>query len=579
MASWKNATITNKGYALQAKLLSTDKLEITRVVSGSGRAIAGQLVNQTSVLDVQQTLILESLSYDDKGNAKLRVLLNNNGLTSSYVCNQIGIYANDPDEGEILYAIAQEASTGHPIPSISEQPNGYDCGWLFTLTFSNSENISVTIDPANALTVEAGDARYLKSSDAKEKYLQSSDAETKYLKQEDAVGAPMGTGAEIFNDYRERETGKYGEIFGNVASGNYAHAEGKATTASGYYAHAEGNSTDAWGGSAHAEGEYTEAGSTAAHAEGNRSVASGAGAHAEGQDTEASSTAAHAEGRDTEASSYWAHAEGAETTASGEASHSEGYKTTAKGMASHAGGYGTIANDYQFVAGKNNIEKTGATDEYDQSSDNSLFIIGYGTPTTKANAMRVTAAGRCMGVSAFLSSGADFAEYFEWLDGNPNNEDRRGRFVTLDGKKIKLANADDDYILGAISVKGAFIGNSASENWHGMYLTDVFGEPLTEQVEVPEKVDEKTGRTIEAHTITRFVVNPEYKPEQEYVGREFRKEYAPVGFHGQIVVVDDGTCQVNSYCKPSVNGIATASDDGFRVMSRLDDTHIEVLIK
>ena len=534
MPTWTNATVTNDGYALQAKLLSTDKLVITRVVSGSGRAIAGQLVNQTDISDIQQTLIVESVSYDDKGNALLRILLNNKGLTASYICNQIGIYANDPDKGEILYAIAQETTGTHNIPSITEQPYGYDCGWVFVLTFSNSESISVTIDPSNVLTVEAGDERYLEKENAVGKLLEGQTVEVTY---EETVTA--GVGAEIFNDYRKRTylNVSGAALTGNVASGAYSHAEGTRTTARGAQSHAEGYST---------------------HASGNQS---------------------HAEGYSTRASGDYSHAEGFGTQASGAQSHAEGFGTQASGDSSHAGGYFTVADNYQFVTGKYNTEKSGPTHENDQSADNSIFIIGNGTTEASSNAMRVTAAGRCMGVSAFLSSGADFAEYFEWLDGNPNNEDRRGRFVTLDGKKIKLANADDDYILGAISVKGAFIGNSASENWHGMYLTDVFGEPLTKQVEVPENVDEKTGKTIAAHTITRFVINPEYNPEQEYVSREFRKEYAPVGFHGQIVVVDDGTCQVNSYCKPSANGIATASESGYRVMNRLDDTHIEVLIK
>ena len=35
-----------------------------------------------------------------------------------------------------------------------------------------------------------------------------------------------------------------------------------------------------------------------------------------------------------------------------------------------------------------------------------------------------------------FSNGADYAEYFEWSDGNPTNEDRRGLCVVLDGDKI-----------------------------------------------------------------------------------------------------------------------------------------------
>lgn len=228
--------------------------------------------------------------------------------------------------------------------------------------------------------------------------------------------------------------------------------------------------------------------------------------------------------------------------------------------------------------------------------DGSVFVVGNGTSTSDtSNVFRASMAGQCYGLKAFLSSGADFAEYFEWADGNPNGEDRRGRFVTLDGEKIRYANADDDYILGVVSTIGAFIGNTYSESWQGRYLTDVFGEWLTEQVDVPEetetyeveKKDEETGETvtetvervIPAHTETRYILNPDYDPEQEYISREFRKEWSPVGFHGQVVVIDDGTCQVNGYCKPSTDGIATASESGYRVMSRIDDAHIKVLVR
>lgn len=491
MALWANATITNKGYALQAKLLSTDALEITRVVSGSGRAIAGHLINQTDVSDIQQTLAVESLSYDDKGNAKLRVLLSNKGLSATYTCNQIGIYANDPDEGEILYAIAQEATAGQTIPSIIEQPYGYDCGWVFTLTFSNSENVSVTIDPTNALTIEIADERYPKKEETVGRLMAGK-----------SVPTPTGEtltasdGAEIFNDYREVIYSGNGNIStGNIATGSYASVRGSGNAAKGNYSAADGRNN------------------------------------------------------------------------------------VADGTCAYAGGYFNTAAPYQFVVGKYSTPMAGAIGRDDQTANNTLFMVGCGTTTAPANAFRISTDGRCRGIAAFLSSGADFAEYFEWLDGNPNGEDRRGRIVTLDGDKIRLANADDDYILGVVSGTGAFIGNSSSEHWHGMYLTDVYGEPLTEQVEVPETLDEGTGEIIEAHTETRFVVNPEYNPAQEYTSREFRKEWSPVGFHGQLVVEDDSTCEVNSYCKPSENGIATASESGYRVMSRLDDNHIKVLVR
>jgi hypothetical protein len=118
-----------------------------------------------------------------------------------------------------------------------------------------------------------------------------------------------------------------------------------------------------------------------------------------------------------------------------------------------------------------------------------------------------------------------------------------------------------------------------------MYLTDVFGERLTEIVEVKEEeVKDEEGNVIEtipAHTETRFVINPDYDHTKPYIGRNERQEWAIVGTHGQLVVIDDGSCQVNKYCKVSDNGIAIHSDEKteYRIVERLDDTHIRIVIK
>lgn len=404
-----------------------------------------------------------------------------------------------------------------------------------------------------------------------------------------------------------------------TASGDYSHAEGEGTTASGEEAHAEGYYSTASGPTSHAEGEETTASGNDSHAEGYNTTASGENSHAEGQSTTASGycshaegaaneaigQSSHAEGQGTEASGDYSHAEGYQTTASGDESHAEGQKTIASGSYSHAEGYGTeakesgshaegwccvangtsshaggeytIANDYQTVHGKFNTESAGPTSYTDTTGD--LFIIGKGTDeSARANAFRVTTTGKVYGLQSYSSSGADYSEYFEWLDGNSENEDRRGHFVTLDGKKIKKATNTDEYILGVVSTTPSVEGDSQSEMWQGMYLTDVFGEKLTETVEVEETTDEN-GRVTPAHTETRWILNPDYDSTKTYENRENRKEWSPVGLIGKLVAIDDGTCQVNGYCKPNKDGIATASDTGYRVMERLDENHIRILLK
>ena len=76
---------------------------------------------------------------------------------------------------------------------------------------------------------------------------------------------------------------------------------------------------------------------------------------------------------------------------------------------------------------------------------------------------------------------ADYAEMFEWSDGNPNNEDRRGYSVVLVGEQIRPATSSDDPedILGIISGNPGVLGDAAALNWNNRYLKDEFGTNIT----------------------------------------------------------------------------------------------------
>lgn len=394
-------------------------------------------------------------------------------------------------------------------------------------------------------------------------------------------------GSEIFNDYRYREFDKsYGfPTIGNVSVGKYSHAEGAATTASGDYSHAEGNGSTASGFASHAEGSGSTTasgycshvegyGTTASgdysHAECSGSHASGNYSHAEGWLTNAVSECSHSEGEGTRAGGTHSHAEGYHTTASGSYSHAEGYYTTASGDYSHAGGLRTVASGkYQTVIGQYNVEKT---------SGDGYFIIGNGdAPNSKFNAFRVNSSGEAFG-KGFNSSGADYAEYFEWEDGNILEKDRTGLFVTLNGSKIRLANEEDDFIIGIVSSTASVIGDSYDDQWKDMYLRDVFGRVVYSMQTIPASID-NNGKVIEPeHEEFKPVLNPDYDCSQEYIPRSIRPEWDVIGMLGKIVMIDDGTCSVNGYCKPGKNGVATKSDDktDYRVMERIDKTHIRV---
>lgn len=302
----------------------------------------------------------------------------------------------------------------------------------------------------------------------------------------------------------------------------------------------------------------------------------GSYATCEGRNTTASYICAHAEGQDTKAIGDCAHTEGQYTTASGNRSHAEGNYTTANGYCSHAAGCYTTSNYYQTVVGRYNVEK-GSTSSY--TTDSGYFIVGSGTGSSaKANCFRATESNTYG--KTYNTSGADYAEMFEWLDENQLNEDRAGKFVTLDGDKIRLANEKDTYILGVVSGNASVIGDSYADQWAYMYEQDIFGRPIYETVTIPEEKDENGNLIVEEHTEERLKVSSKYDSTKKYIPRNERPEWAAIGLLGKLVCLDDGTAKVNEYVKPDENAVATFSETKtkYRVMRRIDESHIQIMI-
>ncbi len=173
--------------------------------------------------------------------------------------------------------------------------------------------------------------------------------------------------------------------------------------------------------------------------------------------------------------------------------------------------------------------------------------------------------GTCDG--AWTGGGADYAEYFEWADGNPQAEDRRGISVVLDGDRIREAVAGEDPI-GAISGHPSMIGDGDVDRWKGKYLRDDFGTAITEDHEVVEwieKVVEDSGEVdadgnpitimrdvphshaadampdgvvvpndATRHPRQRRLVNPDYDAAAPYTPRAERAEWDTVGLMGKL---------------------------------------------
>lgn len=196
----------------------------------------------------------------------------------------------------------------------------------------------------------------------------------------------------------------------------------------------------------------------------------------------------------------------------------------------------------------------------------SAFVVGNGAgEDNRSNALRIDYRGRTYAAGAYNSTGADYAEYFEWADGNPNAEDRTGRLVCLQGDKIALCE-EGEFPFGIISAAASVVGDAATDAWHGKYQKDVFGRILF--------CEDANGRLVPR-------LSEEYDPTRPYVSREERAEWASVGLVGKLVLTDDGTLSPGDSVASMAGGVGTKAQGytPFYCMRRLDERHVLVFVK
>lgn len=141
MATWDNVVYTTLGLNLMAKLQTGATLEITRAVGGDGHVSADALPALTEII-AKQTLTLSDAIYKGNGQALLPVTLYNRGLTEGYPLRQIGIYATDPDDGEVLMLVAQSEQPD-TIPSAEDSPD-FVANFSFHIALGNAGRINVS---------------------------------------------------------------------------------------------------------------------------------------------------------------------------------------------------------------------------------------------------------------------------------------------------------------------------------------------------------------------------------------------------------------------------------------------------
>lgn len=116
MAEFLGMTITNLGLQLQTKAQMGTTLTFTRVSIGDGYATKEQLKGLDALVNETHSLPITEIRKVATGQVQVKAVLSNQDMTTGTYVREIGLFANDPDLGEILYCVANAGSTADYLP-------------------------------------------------------------------------------------------------------------------------------------------------------------------------------------------------------------------------------------------------------------------------------------------------------------------------------------------------------------------------------------------------------------------------------------------------------------------------------
>lgn len=178
---FQDSKLTRKGIALLAKAQAGKcTIKLTKAAAGDGSYGPGEDLSERTALKAQkQTFPLTTVTVQNQTNVYVKFIMTNKqdsgNLKNGYYVKEIGIFAQDPDEGEILYAIAI----------------GVDNQWDYMPAYNDLLPATITVDfltevsNADTVTIEMPNRTYLYDESTGEKYILGVKDGLLYIQKED----------------------------------------------------------------------------------------------------------------------------------------------------------------------------------------------------------------------------------------------------------------------------------------------------------------------------------------------------------------------------------------------------------
>ena len=120
MAAFPKMTLTNAGQALQTKVLAGETLTFTRIALGDGQLNGQPISPLTALISQKATVEVDSVRVVNTSTAQVAGFFSNKDISTGFWWRETGVFAQDPDVGEILYGYTNAGDAGDYIPTVAD---------------------------------------------------------------------------------------------------------------------------------------------------------------------------------------------------------------------------------------------------------------------------------------------------------------------------------------------------------------------------------------------------------------------------------------------------------------------------
>ena len=155
MSNWSTHQFTRKGEQLRAKVEAGKcKLTLTKIKIGNGNVTLGEVKDMNDLKSPQLVIGISScdVSAEDDRICEVVGIASSNNVESAFSVTEMGLFASDPDVGEILYLVGIDTAPDDMPNKNASSPATLT--YQFEIVTSNMANVVAMISPAGLVTVK-----------------------------------------------------------------------------------------------------------------------------------------------------------------------------------------------------------------------------------------------------------------------------------------------------------------------------------------------------------------------------------------------------------------------------------------